>query len=105
MIKKLSLVLILLFLFASALSADQFTTNYSLQIPQAMSRDWLPQISRDIISIDAFLNMLSYDLGTSSIKGIISSDKTATTGSGAVGRIRINTGDSATPAYILIYGP
>ena len=92
--------IITLFLFSCAY-ASQFTINYGFEIPSILSRDWLPAISQDIISIDAIIKAISDDLGTASEKIIISNDGVKIIG-GVVGRIRIISQDG-NPSYILIY--
>ena len=88
-------------LLLSCAYASQFTTKFGFEIPSAMSRDWLPAISQDIISFDTIFNMISNDLGTSSEKIIISNDAVTSVG-GCVGRIRIISQDG-TAAFIQIY--
>jgi hypothetical protein len=54
--------LILAFLlFTTPLFADEFTTNYNLQIPSIGGRDWQPTISKDIVSMDTILYAVSQD--------------------------------------------
>jgi hypothetical protein len=59
--KKIMFAILFLFLFINISYASQITDNYRLQIPAAMSRDWLPEISQDIISIDSIIKMVSTD--------------------------------------------
>lgn len=72
MIKRLLLTLLIVFVSANVY-ASQTTTNYEFVIPGEGERNWLPTISRDIISIDKILGILSEDTGTEKI-GIISED-------------------------------
>lgn len=70
MMKLLKIILAVL-LLTSPIYASETTTNYNLVIPSIGDRDWGPVLSRDIISIDSILKMVSSD--TTQI-GIISSD-------------------------------
>jgi len=51
----------LFLLIPSLLFASEITPNYNLAIPSIASKDWQPEISRDIISMDSFIKMLSAD--------------------------------------------
>jgi hypothetical protein len=100
--KKLILVFIFLLSLTTLSLADQTTDTYRLVIPSENSVDWTSKMSKDIVSIDAIMNMMSVDLGTTSTKAIISRDSTTTLG-GQVGRIKLISADG-NACYIGIYG-
>lgn len=58
--RKLFVLIILLFL-STSVYASQLTTNYNLEIPAIGDRDWQPIISKDIISIDTVVGIISSD--------------------------------------------
>ena len=59
---KNKLLIGLLFLLFPILShASEITTHYNMRIPAIASKDWQPEISQDIISIDSIMKMLSED--------------------------------------------
>lgn len=97
---KISFALMLLFISA-LLYASELTTNYNLEIPSSGQRDWLSLISKDIISIDTVMGIISADLGATSTKILISRDTNTTVG-GAVGRCKVVSADG-TSCYILLY--
>lgn len=58
--RKLFALIIFLFL-STSVYASQLTTNYNLEIPAIGDRDWQPIISKDIISIDTVVGIISSD--------------------------------------------
>ncbi len=58
MIKKLFITLLLMALSTNVF-ASQTTVNYELVIPTGDSRNWLETISRDIVSIDKIMGIIS----------------------------------------------
>src|SRR4030042_2706551 len=52
---------ILVLLLSTNVYASEFTANYNLEIPSPGDRDWQPIISKDIISIDTALGIVSAD--------------------------------------------
>ena len=55
------LLAIIFLLLATSLYASEATTNYELVIPSIGDRDWQPALSRDIVSIDTIMGILSSD--------------------------------------------
>jgi uncharacterized ion transporter superfamily protein YfcC len=98
--KRVIFALILSFI-ATSLYAAQFTTNYNLEIPSIGTRDWQSVISKDIISIDTTIGIISSDLGSTSTKIIISRDNITALG-GQVGRIMLISADG-TNCFIPVY--
>jgi len=71
-------VIALILLLSMPAYASQITTHYNLEIPAAGDWDWTDEISKDIISIDAGLYILSEDVTTNTILGtILSNDAVA----------------------------
>lgn len=99
--KKLLFAFILLLFIATSLFAGQLTTNYNLEIPSIGDRDWQPIISKDIISIDTVIGLISSDLGLTSTKIIISRDATTNVG-GTVGRCKVISSDGSS-CFVLLY--
>lgn len=102
MMKLLKIILAVL-LLTSPIYASETTTNYNLVIPSINDRNWNPILSRDIISIDSILKMVSND--TTSV-GIISADvgvlKTKVTIiSSDVGTLKTNDATKTTQISIL----
>jgi len=59
--KRIAIILFALILSVSAY-ASEFTPVYNLEIPSIGARDWQPIISRDIISIDTVIGIISSDV-------------------------------------------
>lgn len=58
--KILYAIIILVLIFTYTYAAE-FTTNYNLEIPSIATRDWQSTFSKDMVTIDAVLNMVSAD--------------------------------------------
>lgn len=86
-IKKLFVIILFLsqIIIYPAFSQDTYTANYNLRLIEFLSRDWGERLSRDIISIDAILNMVSRDSGWTGNSGTISTRP-------AVTQVAIRTG-------------
>lgn len=113
---KIIISTLLICLISMSGFATTFTDSYNLGIPANGDRDWAETISRDIISVDVVMGIISSDIGiirpesnvlscdAISIDNVVWVGFTSETlaSGGEVGRIAILSADGST-AYLKVY--